>query len=396
MNINIPANKNIYIFIDTNLFYTKRNTYDFVNSNINEIIHIRDKFNHIFLNNKKIILLTPDIVLKEMQSIKKERLVRDFKKFLKNIKNLKENQLVLDLNQIIDKFDEKLTNKKDEFISSNEIIVPANCNNEYFENIVKKAINKKIPFKPRYDSKEDRHVGDNGFKDAVIWYSIVDYVKNNITGDDNYIILLTYNKSDFKSEELLEEFYKITGKHIEICTLNQKEFSNLILNHYKGTNIEGVCVSHLKLNDKMRINSVKVLPLDFNMSSFFPKYIDAKEFEESFKIEVTSKLENLGFNVENLNFIYPEPSIEYINVELRNYKLWFLDILDIELGYDDGTTVYADDPKNINFSIFLSELKEYENSFKKKISSYLEEQGYGPIDPKIIDYEIVEFIPPND
>ena len=396
MNTNIPDNENIYIFIDTNLFYTRKNTYDFVNRNIDEILHIRDKFNHIFLNNKEIILLIPDIVLKEVQSIKKEHLVRDFNRFLKNIKTLEEDQFVLDLKQIKDKFDEKLTLKKDYFISSNEIIVPANCNNEYFENILKRAINKQIPFKPRYDSKKDRDVGDNGFKDAVIWYSIVDYVKNNITEDNNHIILLTNNKSDFKSDELLEEFYGITGKHIEICTINQEEFSNLILNQYKGTKIEGVFVSHLKLNDRIRINSVKVLPLDFNMHSFFPKCINAKEFEESFEIEVTSKLEKLKFNVESLNFTYHEPSIESINVELRNYKFWFLDILGIELNYDDGNTFYDYDQKNFNFGTDLSEIQEYENSFKKEISSYLEEEGYGPIDPEIIDYEIVEFIPPND
>ena len=395
MNTNIQDNKNIYIFIDTNLFYTRRNRYDFANHDIDEIIRMRDKFNHNFLNNKKIVIHTPDLVLKEVQLLKRDRLVQDFAEILSILKPLGEKQLISHLEQIRDEIDEKLTNKKEEFILSNKIIVPTNCNNEYFENIVEKAINKQTPFKPNYDQKKKRHVGDNGFKDAVIWYSIVDYVKINII-EDAYIILLTNNSSDFKSEKLLEEFYQITGKHIEIYKENQEEFSNFILNQSNDTNIEDVYVSCIKIKEKVRINSIKLLPLDSNISSFIPKYVNAKEFKESFEFEIAAKLENIGFDVENLKFSYHEPSIEYINVALRNYKLWFLDILDIELGYDDGTIDYAYDPKDIQLSTFFNETKEDVDSFKKDVSTCLEKQGYGQINPKIINYEIVEFIHPND
>ena len=113
MDTNILDNQNIYIFIDTNLYFTKKSTYELENYAIKKIIEMRDTFNDILGgNNKEMILLSPDMVFKEVYSIKKEQLNRDCNQCLKSIRNLGENQLIPSINQIKEKIDEKLNKKK--------------------------------------------------------------------------------------------------------------------------------------------------------------------------------------------------------------------------------------------------------------------------------------------
>lgn len=106
---------------------------------------------------------------------------------------------------------------------------------------------------------------------------------------------------------------------------------------------------------------------------------------------------------------YLKSPIEHILVNLRNFKLWFLDILDIEIYYEDGTEFKIEAPENLNFNPVLEELittdknsedytdlKQCETDFKEEIASMLEQAGLGKIDINSIDYEIVEYIQPND
>ena len=107
--------------------------------------------------------------------------------------------------------------------------------------------------------------------------------------------------------------------------------------------------------------------------------------------------------------MYNKSPIESVSVNLRNFKLWFLDILDIDVYYEDGTEVQTEDPKDLQFSTILErapdinkepemyvEFKEYETEFKKEVSSILERTGYGKVDVNAIEYDIVEYIPPKD
>ncbi|WP_321430511.1 hypothetical protein [uncultured Methanolobus sp.] len=104
-----------------------------------------------------------------------------------------------------------------------------------------------------------------------------------------------------------------------------------------------------------------------------------------------------------------ENALEHVHVNLRNFKLWFLDILDIDLYFKDGTEIQYEPSENYNFSTALEEhvspeedphmyeaLKKEVHDFKSMIASLLEEEGYGKIDLNSIDYEVVEFIEPND
>ena len=106
---------------------------------------------------------------------------------------------------------------------------------------------------------------------------------------------------------------------------------------------------------------------------------------------------------------YTESPLVSAFVNLRNYKLWYLDILDIDLYYEDSTEIRIEPSDNPNFSTALEDLestqkesemypslKKIEDDFKEYISLLLEKEGYGKIEASNIEYEIVEFIEPND
>lgn len=96
---------------------------------------------------------------------------------------------------------------------------------------------------------------------------------------------------------------------------------------------------------------------------------------------------------------------ESVFVEMRNYKHYFLDILDITIYLSDRTEVQIDDPDNLQFPTFLLDLEhmhedspEYESlqkleaDFKKAVIKIIQKEGYGNVLPSQIDYEVVELI----
>ena len=106
---------------------------------------------------------------------------------------------------------------------------------------------------------------------------------------------------------------------------------------------------------------------------------------------------------------YTGSPIVHASVNLRNYKQWFLDILDIDIYCEDGTEYQIQLPEDLQFAPALEDiestekgtemydiLKKCETGFKYEISSNLEKAGYGKVDINDIEYEIVEFIPPSD
>ncbi|CAG0980034.1 hypothetical protein METP3_02026 [Methanosarcinales archaeon] len=106
---------------------------------------------------------------------------------------------------------------------------------------------------------------------------------------------------------------------------------------------------------------------------------------------------------------YAENPIVSAYVNLRNFKGWFLDILDIDIYYEDGKEDQIQPHEDIQFNTSLEDieftkkgeemydtLKKYETAFKNQISSILKNDGYGEVDIDAIDYDIVEYISPED
>ncbi len=89
-----------------------------------------------------------------------------------------------------------------------DCIIPFSKDENTFSAILNRA-NEKLP--PFLNVKD---ASDKGFKDCLLWLSILDYFKNN---GENEIVFLTDDKSAFRNhtDYLTKEFKDVTGKSIE-------------------------------------------------------------------------------------------------------------------------------------------------------------------------------------
>lgn len=86
-------------------------------------------------------------------------------------------------------------------------IIPYDKDAAMFSKVLDRAYGKTPPF-PKNEKS------DHGFKDTVLWLSLINYFKNN--GEDE-IVFVTEDKGFGKNqEELIKEFNKETGKSIKI------------------------------------------------------------------------------------------------------------------------------------------------------------------------------------
>lgn len=101
--------------------------------------------------------------------------------------------------------------------------------------------------------------------------------------------------------------------------------------------------------------------------------------------------------------------IEWVSVDLRNYKHYFLDILDINIGFVDRTETQLEDPHDYQFTTFLTDLqtmdednpeydghKSIEKDLQEKVAEIIKKAGYGNFEPSKIGYEVAEMIGEED
>lgn len=88
-------------------------------------------------------------------------------------------------------------------------IIPFTKNGEMLTTIINRANKRLPPFSAAKDAS------DKGFKDCILWLSMLAYFKDN--GEDE-VIFVTDDKSAFRNntEYLQKEFHEVTGKTIEI------------------------------------------------------------------------------------------------------------------------------------------------------------------------------------
>ncbi|AGB50165.1 hypothetical protein Metho_1994 [Methanomethylovorans hollandica DSM 15978] len=400
-----------YLFMDTNLFYSETVTYDIFELKLmTDLLAIRDNFNKIFEGYRTIKILIPKLVLDEIYSIKTNIIRYEFNNFIKKIKKINEKTLIASLNHIYNNIYSNLESSGNSFISRNKIEIIPYCDNTYFPTIIEKSITKSLPFKPYFDQRKNRDVGDNGFKDTVIWYSIMDYVKKKCTENTNHIFFLTDNEKDFKSDSTLLEFRQNTGIDIEIIkfknenpNVNDSEFSpflNVVLDKSHipiPVKLEHVDVSYLIINNKVDITSIIVEPLHINIKSavnFEQKTDSWEENKPLLNEKIENTLSNFRFDVSDLKFKYQIPEIVHVDFDLVQ-EIRDLVITSISLIYNDGFR------KMIFCSIIVDhneeeyygsrEFEEANDPFVNKaldlVSAYLEDNGYGSAPRELINLE---------
>ena len=197
----------IYIVPETNFIripYKERADYTkfYLNSKFEDLKRLRRVHNR----EQEVILAIPELVCKEIHQQKCEAYqgVCDQARTLFNsLGDYGKAEIFLGA----DKYGLELSRQIEEFISEQELTVIPICDKIWFESIVDRAIRKNAPFL----GKEKQ--SDKGFKDTVIWYSLLEFAKNNhgeyifITGDNIF-------HDNFKA--LKQEFCDMTGAQIHI------------------------------------------------------------------------------------------------------------------------------------------------------------------------------------
>ena len=194
------------VILDTNLLYEYgknevKNYREFeLSSNFDSIVNFLET-NDI---SDKYKVWVPEIVFMELEKQRKEKYkvsIDNIKKEFEKIKDFKDVELKLPTIC----YEEEIKQCIMKYIRNNKINVLkiAKCE-ELFKIILERCINKKKPFCGG---------SDKGFKDVVLWESIIEYAKYNSTNEK--FILITDNSSDF-IKNLEQEFNDRTGKEITI------------------------------------------------------------------------------------------------------------------------------------------------------------------------------------
>lgn len=168
-----------YIIFDTNILFTR----DYKDFSIFEFNSVYDEVQGKIERNDVIDrfeLRVPEITVKELFK-------QQLQSYNSNIETIKNSYSKFDKIyevglQIDEKFDYEnfLEKKKDQYIARRGIKILSICKEEKFVRIVERALNKEAPFEGK-DKKSDK-----GFKDALIWESILEFAEEN---EGKYIFL---------------------------------------------------------------------------------------------------------------------------------------------------------------------------------------------------------------
>ena len=126
-----------YLFLDTNLFYSEKVTYDIFNIKLmKDLLRLRNSFNMMFSGYRKIEILIPKLVVDEIYSIKSHIIQSKISPFKNTIQHLDEKSLISSLERIYDNIHVKLDSSGNHFFSKHNIEIIPYCDNNYFPTII--------------------------------------------------------------------------------------------------------------------------------------------------------------------------------------------------------------------------------------------------------------------
>lgn len=294
-------------------------------------------------------VLVPEITINELFQ-------QQLESFEDNIKNLRSAYLgceqIYEIEfQIKEDFNYRifLETVKELYITQNGVKILATCSESRFNSIVNRALNKHAPFEGGTKGNSDK-----GFKDAVIWESILEFAMKN----EGEFIFLTNDKR-FK-DQLSLEFKEETGKNINI--FNKEELGNVDLYIQRYSSEQNVKYKYNKIhrnlinifpqlltyleNGKIKtieLNGTKCEVTDLNLMH---NIIDLNEVGDTlykFKLKGTLNAEKRGFISAEISF-----QLDIIlTIVLSNYE-----IASITLDGIEATLMYVDEPVNMRIQSF--------------------------------------------
>lgn len=87
-------------------------------------------------------------------------------------------------------------------------IIPMSTTEKVFNEVLERSYEKRAPF------SSDKNASDKGFKDTLMWISLLDYFTSN--GPDRIVFITDDKAFTGQAKSLADEFEAITGKGIEI------------------------------------------------------------------------------------------------------------------------------------------------------------------------------------
>lgn len=357
-----------YIILDTNILHIRKFK-DYYNFELNtSYTDLQGKIERRDLASSFKILI-PDLVFKELQKQKLQQYENDFNQ-LSQLKEKFENfpNIEFKLPQQFD-YEKFLEQKISEFKTRNSIETIKTTNKDKsFNKIIEKAINKKPPFEGT-DKQSDK-----GFKDVLIWESILNYAQNN-PGDYYF-----YTRDKGFGEALNDEFNNLTTDSA-ITFINEKNhsFLNELIDNLSEEKISTKRLNNVdneitKLLPELIVNLKENVFNNFSVNNI-PNYrLETFDFPE-YIYELTD-LSNSSFTFSchcNLTAIKPGTTIS-MNIDLKflvdTVTNEDVSIRSIELERLDAQTQEEDElildtpPFKINFetNTSYSENKNDENA----------------------------------
>lgn len=187
----MSENKNTSLVVDTNFIIQKRN--------LQEVIKTLDDNYKLYVTQVSI----DERIGQQIRDLKQK--YDEIPKIQKEYKNIAKFDKIIDYEKSVTDLKKRVQKAYDKTKGIN--IIPFNNNEGTLSLILERANLKTPPF--IFESKSDK-----GFKDALIWLSLLDYFKND---GENEIVFITDDNGFLKNENFLcEEFNAYTEKTIQI------------------------------------------------------------------------------------------------------------------------------------------------------------------------------------
>jgi len=294
--------KKYYVIIDTNQLGRYSSNNRLICKDLNFIAIQKDLFQSFVLFIKKnsltkqVKIVIPKMVFEEL----KKQQVRYFNSCIQKMKNIAERLEAFNVKYDIPTIDyeKHLDIKISAFIGKYDIDVPDFPNNQVFPKLVNKVLNKEKPFYKKGGK-------DAGFKDAIIWESILEYAEHHKDGD---YIFHTADK-DFDCPELKSEFNDKTGRDINIISkLSEiKEYMDKVLQLKLGLDF---IVS--SFTETFQNNLYRLLIENFYQIVIDDEIYNIFDFGQGFKLlDISSLPNNMYEMLISFNVIHETPYTGY-------------------------------------------------------------------------------------
>ena len=315
-------------------------------------IRLQDKNNeiiHDYLSKTNSSIILPKIVIQEISSLYKRLLIERNNEFIKSSRNINtlldkkvvDIELSLDIDDEVEKYINYL--KSSLKISAENII---DYKSDYLNDIITRACERKKPFDEN----------GKGFRDALIWLSILDFAE---IIEDRKVIFISNNHKDFSES-------KMNLLHPDL--IEETRLRNVEILYY------------ISINDFIKEHAKKIT---FITKEWINVNVDNNKIEELFNRLIESYQDNLHERISD-SLDEDKKTTDYIGpLDIFNSNLEEFYVYEMS----DGTLL-----------LYLTyELeKEYEYEFEHKVEEEHDKLDYSfEYDPSTDDMEMVPIYKPS-